>query len=167
MKSVFCTAGNVWWGHSTAWAMSVSCSHCAGLLCWVVVAKKSWASIHNVHTLSCPLSRYKLFAASWVHWGACIQAKVCNSHELSLVPQLETWKPCLLSEVAYCQGLWQILLFCLSVWSAIDAIDHVLILLHSQLHPIYPLTPSLLLFISMHICGSTILSVSPLRADMQ
>lgn len=84
MKSVFCTAGNVWWDDSTAWAMAISCSHCAGLLCWAAVAKKSWASMHKAHTLSCPLGRYKWFAASWVHWAACIQAKVCNSHELSV-----------------------------------------------------------------------------------
>lgn len=84
IKGVFCTAGSLWWDHSITWAMATSCSYRAWLLCWIAVAKNCWASTRRAHTLSCLLSRCKWFAASWVHWAACIHAKACNSHELSV-----------------------------------------------------------------------------------
>ena len=142
IKSVFGTAGSLWWDHSVAWAVAASCSSCVWLLWWTAAAQSCVTSTPRACTLSCLPSRCKWFAASWVHWVAWLCAKARHSQELSCLwclSRLGIRKPHLLSEAACCRGLWATSLFHLSVWSATD---RVLVLLCSWLHPTYPCCPS-------------------------
>lgn len=117
--------------------MATSCSHHARLLCCIALAENCWASMHRAHTLSCVLSRFKWFATPWVHWVACIHAKACNSHELSVsgAPAGNMKALSLIRSSTLLRVMANFTLLPLNV-------KRVLVLLHYQLHSFYPYYPS-------------------------